>query len=304
MHNGTARIMATIARWYERRANRAPVRAAARWARATETRREANARTHRPVDTTTPLRSLRPPDHNHRWHYANMAAVYVCVAGIVGIVFAVGLTAEPYERPRASASSADSGGTDPGPSPPVGPAANALEELGVQGRAPLTGYQRDSFRHWITRNGCDTHARILERDGTARSFIRDRDGCVVGVRIATGPYTGRQLLELPGPGSDIAIDHVVALADAWQSGAQQLSTKKREQLANDPENLLAVDNDAHDAKRGRNAASWLPPNRAYHCDYVARQVAIKSKYKLWVTPREHAAITRVLNRCPGHPLPT
>jgi hypothetical protein len=96
----------------------------------------------------------------------------------------------------------------------------------------------------------------------------------------------------------------VALSDAWQKGAQKLSFASRVQFANDPLNLLAVDGPTNSSKGDSDAATWLPPNKAYRCAYVARQVAVKRKYQLWVTSAERDAIARVLKACPGQKLPT
>jgi hypothetical protein len=101
----------------------------------------------------------------------------------------------------------------------------------------------------------------------------------------------------------VQIDHVVALGDAWQTGAQRLSAEEREQFGNDPLELLAVSGRVNDQKKDSDAASWLPPNRAFRCAYVARQVAVKLRYRLWVTRAEHDAIASVLARCPDQRLP-
>jgi hypothetical protein len=96
---------------------------------------------------------------------------------------------------------------------------------------------------------------------------------------------------------------VVALSDAWQKGAQQWSASQRREFGNDPLNLLAVDGALNMAKGDGDAATWLPPAKGYRCEYVARQVAVKSKYGAWVTQAEHDAIERVLSSCPGEPAP-
>jgi hypothetical protein len=101
----------------------------------------------------------------------------------------------------------------------------------------------------------------------------------------------------------VQIDHVVALGDAWQTGAQQLSPAVRTDFANDPLNLLAVSGPSNDQKGDADAASWLPANKSFRCSYVTIQVAVKIRYHLWVTRAEHDAITRVLSRCPSQPLP-
>jgi hypothetical protein len=100
-----------------------------------------------------------------------------------------------------------------------------------------------------------------------------------------------------GPWFDI--DHVVALGNAWATGAFGWPIKKRAALANDPMNLLAVDASANRQKGDGDAATWLPAHKSYRCAYVARQVTVKAKYHLWVTPAEKAATARVLDSCPG-----
>ena len=108
----------------------------------------------------------------------------------------------------------------------------------------------------------------------------------------------------PGTSTAVQIDHVVALGDAWQKGAQQLAPGVRLALANDPLELLAVDGPTNERKGDGDAATWLPPNKAFRCQYVARQVAVKARYHLWVTAAERDAMARVLSTCPGQRLPT
>ncbi len=128
--------------------------------------------------------------------------------------------------------------------------------------------------------------------------------------IATGvlqdPYTGQTINFVRGVGTsnEVQIDHVVAVSDAWQKGAQQLSSDQRYAFYNDPLNLLAVSGSANAQKSDSDAASWLPPNTAYRCSFVARQVAVKISYNLWVTQAEYDAISRVLQQCPDQPSPT
>jgi hypothetical protein len=95
----------------------------------------------------------------------------------------------------------------------------------------------------------------------------------------------------------------VALGDAWQTGAQQWLASRRLGYANDPLVLLAVDGPLNEQKSDSDAASWLPPNRGFRCGYVARQIAIKTKYRLWLTAPERAAMARALSTCPGQTLP-
>ena len=119
-----------------------------------------------------------------------------------------------------------------------------------------------------------------------------------------GPYTGREIQFIRGPESSaVQVDHVVALGDSWQKGALQLTAEERVALANDPLELLAVDGATNSAKGDADAASWLPPNKGFRCAYVARQVAVKVKYRLWVTASEKDAMAGVLATCPGQELP-
>jgi len=191
----------------------------------------------------------------------------------------------------------------PAVAPPVGLAADALETLLVKGRAPKTGYARTQFGDgWTELRGCDTRNIILRRD--LENPVVDAS-CKVTSGVLHDPYTGVDIPFTRGAATSAAvqIDHVVALSDAWQKGAQQLTSQRRVELANDPLELLAVDGRANQAKSDGDAATWLPPNKAFRCQYVARQVAVKAKYMLWVTATEKAAIEQVLRGCVGQALP-
>lgn len=185
-----------------------------------------------------------------------------------------------------------------------GAAAEALEKLPVKGRAPKTGYARTQFGDgWATTGGCDTRNVILHRDLTETVV---NDTCKVMSGKLQDPYTGNEIAFQRGTNTSdaVQIDHVVALSDAWQKGAQQLSAHEREELANDPLELLAVDGKTNQDKSDGDAATWLPPNKAFRCQYVARQIAVKIKYRLWVTQAEYDAMRGVLSNCPGQLLPS
>jgi hypothetical protein len=183
-----------------------------------------------------------------------------------------------------------------------------LGTLAVKGRSPLTGYARDQFgAAWTDtdRNGCDTRNDILNRDLVAKTWKAGTHGCVVtSGDLAPDPYTATRIHFVRGGASEVDIDHVVALANAWVTGAQYWPYRKRLALANDPLNLLAVDSGANRQKGDGDAATWLPANKRYRCAYVARQVGVKAKYGLWVTRAERDAIARVLSSCPSQPAPT
>lgn len=189
------------------------------------------------------------------------------------------------------------------------PASETLKTLPIKGRAPKTGYTRAQFGNgWENVNGCDTRNRILARDMASVTYAQTTD--VVVCKVETGtlndPYTAKIIMFIKGAttSADVQIDHVVALSDAWQKGAQQLTPAQRIQLANDPLELLAVDGPANQAKSDGDAATWLPPNKAFRCTYVARQIAVKKKYNLWVTRSEYDTIANILNSCPGQLLPS
>lgn len=179
-------------------------------------------------------------------------------------------------------------------------ALNALEKLQVKGRAPKTGYERGKFSNgWGEIGGCSIRELILLRD--LKNTKLDEDGC----RIQSGtlnpdPYSNKVIQFTRGINTSqaVQIDHVVAVSDAWQKGAQQLTPDLRYQFYNDPLNLLAIDGPTNNNKSDGDAATWLPPNKDFRCRYVARQVAVKQKYSLWVTEAEKKAIQNVFLSCP------
>ena len=212
---------------------------------------------------------------------------------VVALLIGIGL-AVPTGLPLAAAAE---------PQAPAGTALAVLDTLPVKGRAPMTGYSRDLFGgDWadVDGNGCDARQDILQRDLVER-VMSSRCSVMSGV-LYPDPFTGRPLSYVRGR-SMVDIDHVVALGNAWATGAQQLSPLNRIQFANDPLNLLAVSASANRQKQDGDAATWLPSNKAFRCAYVARQVAVKAKYRLWVTSAEKSAIQRVLAPCPLQRVP-
>jgi hypothetical protein len=188
-------------------------------------------------------------------------------------------------------------------------AIDALEQLIVKGRAPRTGYSRSAFGPtWsdVDRNGCDTRNDILKRDLTELSFKENTRNCVVVSGVLNDPYSGERITFIRGNTTStlVQIDHVIALGNAWVTGAFQISVKQRTSLANDPLNLLAVKGSLNSQKQDGDAATWLPPNKSYRCEYVARQISVKKKYGLWVTQPEKDAMKRILEKCPTQKLIT
>lgn len=176
-------------------------------------------------------------------------------------------------------------------------ASGQLDALSVKGRAPKTGYAREQFGDgWESYLGCDTRNRILRRDMSDVALDLE---CKVQRGTLHDPYTGMIISFERGEttSDNVQIDHVVALSNAWQTGAQGLSYDRRVAFANDPLNLLAVDGAANQQKGDGDAATWLPPYKPFRCQYIQRQIAVKYRYGLWVTNAERDAMRRVLSTC-------
>ncbi|ROS26134.1 HNH endonuclease family protein [Cellulomonas sp. PhB150] len=215
-----------------------------------------------------------------RWVWA---ALLVCC-------LVVGLGGPWWSRTRASAQF-------PVAAADLAAARAALAALPVRAPGSSDGYEREQFgAAWADedRNGCDTRNDVLTRD-LAAPVTQD---CVVLRGTLDDPYTGTQIAFARGAASAaVQIDHVVALADAWQTGAASWSAARRRSFANDPANLLAVDGGANQDKGASDASAWLPPAVGYRCVYAVRQVRVKAAYGLWVTPDERSALARELGRC-------
>jgi hypothetical protein len=187
-------------------------------------------------------------------------------------------------------------------------ATAVLETLAVKGRAPKTGFSRDQFGSpWadVDRNGCDTRNDILKRDLINITFKAGTRSCVVETGVLLDRYSGETITFVRGQATsqDVQIDHVVALSNAWQTGAFKLTEDQRKALANDPLNLFAVKGRLNSQKSDGDAATWLPPLKSFRCSYVAQQIAVKAKYLLWVTQPEKAAMVGILTKCPAQKVP-
>jgi len=191
-------------------------------------------------------------------------------------------------------------GTESFAAPPT--VSELLADLPVKGRAPKTDYSRDQFgQAWadIDRNGCDTRNDILKRDLTNLVFKAGTRNCLVLSGTLVDRYSGETINFVRGnvTSMEVQIDHVVALSNAWQTGAFKLSAAQRTALANDPLNLFAVKGKLNSQKSDGDAATWLPPLKSFRCAYVSQQISVKAKYGLWVTPPEKAAMVSILSKC-------
>lgn len=179
-----------------------------------------------------------------------------------------------------------------------------LSELDVKGRAPKTGYSREEFGPAWTdavdveggRNGCDTRNDQVQRNMVDIATRPGTNGCVVESGTLLDPYSGEVIYFTRGDNA-VHIDHVVPLSDAWQKGAQFWDENTRRNFANDPINLQATSARLNQQKGDSDAATWLPPHKAYRCEYAQRIIKVKHTYDLWVTQAEHDALLRELGGC-------
>ncbi|WP_407077850.1 HNH endonuclease family protein [Streptomyces phytohabitans] len=174
-------------------------------------------------------------------------------------------------------------------------AGQRLEELRVRAPASMDGYARDRFPHWSTvRGNCDTREAVLERDG---KDVRTDRACKAVSGSWRSPYDGGTWTET----SDVDIDHIVPLAEAWRSGADGWTDDRREELANDMERpqLLAVTDNVNQSKGDSPPDEWKPPLKDYWCAYAGDWIEVKHHYALSVTEKERTALRQMLDRCPG-----
>lgn len=180
-------------------------------------------------------------------------------------------------------------------------AKDVLEKLAVKEKDASTKYYRKLFYDdWsMTSSGCNMREAILTRD------LKDvvLKGCKVQSGTLEDPYTGTTINFWRGQdaSSAVQIDHVVALSNAWATGAFEFDQATRYAISQDPLNLIAVDGPANQEKSDQDASDWLPSNESFQCEYVARQISVKYKYHLWVTPLEKQKMQKVLETCPDEP---
>nr|WP_243858756.1 HNH endonuclease family protein [Mycobacterium sp. DL440] len=233
-----------------------------------------------------------------------MVAVILAVLAV--LVVARMHAATPVEDSPAHPSAYPTAGQAPAPrTPGYDRARMLLAGLPVKGWDRDTDYARSRFGEaWsddvnveFGHNGCNTRDDILRRD-LAQLTVRPGT-CYAATGVLRDPYTGVEIAFTRGPdtSSTVQIDHLVSLSDAWYKGARAWDPQRRRDFANDPRNLIAVAAQPNFDKAFRDAASWLPPNMAFRCEFVARQVEVKAAYQLWVSAKEQRAMEAVLGNC-------
>ena len=234
------------------------------------------------------------PAIKFRATFSYPAIAIILVGSLVITTFSLASPSSKYQIELLELASANEAEFDP---------IKAIETLAVKGRAPKTGYSRSAFGPaWadVDRNGCDTRNDILKRDLTQVTFRAKTKDCVVESGVLLDPFSGESINFKRGEKTStlVQIDHVVALSNAWQTGIFKADLATRKNFANDPLNLLAVKGSLNSQKGDGDAATWLPPNKPFRCDYVSRQVEVKVKYGLWVTRAEKDATLRILSNPP------
>jgi hypothetical protein len=178
-------------------------------------------------------------------------------------------------------------------------AGKALKKLEVSPPGSMAGYDREDFPHWsdaqefgwdVSDSACDVREAALMRDG---ENVAVGEGCDVESGRWRDPYTTRTYTDP----LDIDIDHLVPLANAYRSGASNWDEVGRERYANDPNNLLSVEDNANQEKGDKGPEAWKPPNRAVRCSYARRWISVKSEYDLTINPQEKAALRQMLATC-------
>lgn len=180
------------------------------------------------------------------------------------------------------------------PDPPsAGTAATQLASLTVKTEGSTSGYSRDLFPHWINQSGsCDTREQVLKRDGTG-----------VTVNSSCQPTAGRWYsvydATYVNDSSDVDIDHIVPLAEAWKSGANGWTTARRQQFANDLSisQLIAVSASSNRSKGDKDPSEWQPTNGSVHCIYAREWIWVKYTYGLSLQSAEKTALQQMLAAC-------
>ncbi|MFJ8750471.1 HNH endonuclease family protein [Streptomyces sp. NPDC102441] len=168
-----------------------------------------------------------------------------------------------------------------------------LTQLTVSTEGSSSGYSRDKFPHWITQSGsCNTREVVLERDGTG--VVQD-SACAATSGSWYSEYDGATWTAA----SDLDIDHMVPLAEAWRSGASGWTNAERQSFANDltrPQ-LIAVTDNVNQSKSDQDPGEWLPSRAAYRCTYARAWVHVKHHYDLTVDSTEKSALQSALSGC-------
>ncbi|MCB0932771.1 MAG: HNH endonuclease [Mycobacterium sp.] len=221
------------------------------------------------------------------------------MAGVAVIVAAQVVSAQHSDRSSSSRA------------PAVRPGSDVLAgTVVVDARVRGSDYRRDAFgRAWDDdndapggRNGCDTRDEILARDLSDTTYVSTKR-CPRAVRSGTlrDPYTNATVAFLRGDrvGAAVQIDHIVPLAFAWDMGARDWAPELRKRFANDPANLIAVAGSANQDKGDLPPGEWMPPNRAFWCQYSTQFIEVVRGYQLAVDAASAGRLRDAIRTCPA-----
>lgn len=170
----------------------------------------------------------------------------------------------------------------------------AIESLKVADES-RAGYVRTKFKHWVgVGNGCDSRKAVIISEAVVKPTVEK--GCVIKGGEWLSIYDNAKVTEA----GKLDVDHMVPLAEAWDSGASAWDALKREKYANDqtdPRHLIAVTGPSNRSKSDQDPAEWMPTNKAYTCDYIANWVSIKVRWELTIDAKEKAALIANLKGC-------
>ncbi|MGW7261159.1 HNH endonuclease family protein [Streptomyces sp. NPDC054834] len=231
----------------------------------------------------------------HRIH-AKLALVTAAVAALLAPVSSAPAAAAAFAVPASHLAGAPSVRRDLPEPPPVDIVRKELGELTVAAPHPMTGYSRSKFPHWITQYGtCDTREVVLARDG---QDVAQDEQCRAVSGVWYSAYDGKVSTR---PSTEVDIDHVVPLANGWRSGADEWTTAKRRQFANDLTNpqLIAVSASSNRQKGDQSPDQWAPPLRSYWCTYARAWTHVKYVYELNITEPEKSKLDEMLDTCPA-----
>jgi hypothetical protein len=158
------------------------------------------------------------------------------------------------------------------------------------------GYSRSLFKHWIDADGdsCNTREEVLIAESKSRAQV-DAFGCKVIEGDWFSPYEGQNFTSP----SNLDVDHVVPLKEAWDSGASSWTSSRRQAFANDlsdPRSLIAVSASQNRSKGDKDPSNWIPSQSSYLCTYLSDWIAIKARWNLTMDQSEAGRIRNLLNR--------
>jgi hypothetical protein len=202
------------------------------------------------------------------------------IAGVTAALITIGLLGSPAQAAPTGI-------------PSKSTAQTYLNALTVAAEANASTYDRELFPHWITISGtCNTRETVLKRDG---SNVVTSSACAATSGSWYSPYDGATWTAA----SDVDIDHVVPLAEAWRSGANAWTTSRRQSFANDltrPQ-LIAVTDNVNQSKSDQDPSTWQPSITSYRCTYAKMWIAVKYYYTLKLQSSEKTALQTMLNTC-------